>query len=54
MVIAKGGLRIMSELLEDQSILYMKNQCEAIHGLSQIVINQCLMYKQTIDKETTE
>lgn len=54
MVIAEGGLRIMSQLLEDQSIINITNQCKAIHGLAQTIINQCLLYEQNINKKLTE
>nr|BAH72153.1 ACYPI001088 [Acyrthosiphon pisum] len=49
-VIAEGGLRIMSELLEEHSQL-QNNQPGVIHSLAQTVIDQCLMYmKNTIDE----
>lgn len=52
-MIAEGGLRIMSELLEDQSLLNHNNLPGVIHTLAQTVINQCLMYmKNTVDESS--
>lgn len=52
-MIAEGGLRIMSELLEEQSLLE-DNQPGAIHNLAQTVINQCLMYMKNTVEETSQ
>lgn len=53
-VVAEGGLRIMSELLEEHSILQnQSSQPGVIHSLAQTVINQCLMYMKNNVKTTT-
>lgn len=53
-VIAEGGLKIMSELLEEHSQL-QNNQPGVIHSLAQTVIDQCLMYmKNTIDEARSQ
>jgi hypothetical protein len=53
-VIAEGGLRIMSELLEEQSALNLNNQPGVIHSLAQTVINQCLMYMKNTVEESSQ
>lgn len=50
-MIAEDGLRIMSELLEEQSLLNHNNMPGIVHTLAQTVINQCLMYmKNTVEE----
>lgn len=53
-VIAEGGLRIMSELLEEHSTLNLNNQPGVIHSLAQTVINQCLMYMKNTVEESSQ
>lgn len=50
-VITEGGLRIMSELLDDNyAEINQNNQPGVIHGLAQTVINQCMIFmKSTVE-----
>ncbi|XP_026808471.1 protein zer-1 homolog [Rhopalosiphum maidis] len=53
-VIAEGGLRIMSELLEEHSLLQDNQPPGVIHSLAQTVINQCLMYMKNTVEESSQ
>lgn len=54
-VIAEGGLRIMTELMKIHTILNHNNEPGVIHSLAQSVINQCLMYmKNTAVEESSQ
>lgn len=50
-MIAEGGLSIMGELLEDDTI---NSQPGIIHGLAQTVINQCLKYMKSTLEESSQ
>lgn len=52
-VIAEGGLKIMSELLEENGESSQNSQPGVIYNLAQTVINQCLMYmKNTVEESS--
>lgn len=53
-MIAEGGLRIMSELLEEHSLLNQNNQPGVIHSLAQTVIKQCLSYLKNSVEESSQ
>lgn len=48
-MVAEGGLRIMSELLEEYSAIQNGSPPGVIHTLAQTVITQCLVFmKRTV------
>lgn len=54
-MIAEGGLRIMSELLEENYALINQNsQPGVIHSLAQTVINQCMIFMKNTVEEATQ
>lgn len=53
-MIAEGGLRIMSELLDQPTISNQSNPPGIIHSLAQTVINQCLMYMKNSVEESSQ
>lgn len=53
-VIAEGGLRIMSELLEENSLINQNSEPGVIHSLAQTVINQCMIFMKNTVEETSQ